>query len=240
MTQPSQLADYTNDVGDQVDDFGEFDEDGDTRDPGSHNGVLTLISAAALAISAMAIAFRDGERDGFADDAAADLSDRYVTAHELGQTEFGSGDRTAAAAFATERVYGADGQYSYLDAWQSEISDRLNEGRADQGPSPAPDEIISDDELAARSDLYGGGLWSGYQAGRVEGAKNAGEDVVARWVKDDIDTSCEDCDGLDGEEWPVDEIPFFPGDGSTACLSNCRCQLELVSGQGERDVEEAA
>jgi hypothetical protein len=35
--------------------------------------------------------------------------------------------------------------------------------------------------------------------------------------------NCEDCLDLDGQSWPLKDVPQWPGDGSTDCGGNCRC-----------------
>lgn len=63
-------------------------------------------------------------------------------------------------------------------------------------------------------------------------------EVVARsqsvtWHCLDDDASCDDCRSLDGESWPLDQVPFWPGQSGfgdsppdgTQCGGNCRCDL---------------
>jgi hypothetical protein len=189
--------------------------------------VYSLIVAAGLALTALAIAYRDGEADAFAEDASLDLYGRYVDAFLIGEGEWltDAFDTGAGHAFAQDAVFADGGEIGFLRGFEEDMAG------------------LSDAEIAARADMYGGAAWSAYQAGRVEGAQASGVEV-ATWVKDDIETSCDDCEELDGQSWPLDEIPSFPGDGSTKCLSDCRCSLKMQAAEQaageESSGEEAA
>lgn len=50
------------------------------------------------------------------------------------------------------------------------------------------------------------------------------------WTLGGAEEHCNDCPDLAAENpWLSDEIYAFPGDGNTACLSNCKCHLVRVS-----------
>lgn len=54
--------------------------------------------------------------------------------------------------------------------------------------------------------------------------------VMARWVLADAE-HCEDCiaEAAKGER-PLSDFDRWPGDGSTKCITNCRCSLEMADG----------
>jgi 8-oxo-dGTP pyrophosphatase MutT (NUDIX family) len=72
---------------------------------------------------------------------------------------------------------------------------------------------------------------------KVGAAVDAGSAI---WHTSGDNRVCSPCDDRDGEEWPADQIPFWPGDGTFGeqCDGgvNCRCYLEYV----EPDVQAEA
>jgi hypothetical protein len=83
------------------------------------------------------------------------------------------------------------------------------------------DQTISAERLASRSVMY------------VQSAEGLYHRVVASgqevgtWATWHLGHAehCDDCQERSGKSWPTVAIPYVPGDGNSACLSNCRCYL---------------
>lgn len=207
--------------------FSEGPEDGEPRSADNSGAINLLIAAAALALTSLAFNFRDGTGVDFVDIAISELISDIVKAFGIGQLEFGAVADTVAAEQFAEKA--AAVQAPYLQGFATDIAAGA----------------LSDAEIARRSTMFGGALWPSYQAGRVEGAQSAvtaaggaeaNVDLWLRWIDTGDEAECGDCDALHESEWKADEIPFFPGDGHTVCLSNCRCELEIFAKpKGEND-----
>lgn len=61
--------------------------------------------------------------------------------------------------------------------------------------------------------------------------------LMGTWAAADDEQTCNTCGALDGQTWPIDGIPQYPGDGQTDCFGNCRCEIEFATGPGEVTVE---
>jgi len=94
---------------------------------------------------------------------------------------------------------------------------------------------------AAQAALYAGGLagmlWGAHQGAKTADAGDDREDGSDEpgakaaqwdWVLDPETTNhCDDCESnADGGPYSKDDLPGYPGDGSTICAGNCRCRLE--------------
>lgn len=189
--------------------------EGEDRDD-DDSPMAELIAAVAVALTAIAIRFRNRQSIALTAEAAEELVRAHVEAHLIGQSEWAAPDAQRAAAVAVDAVYGSGGQVSRLARWEAAIT-----------------SATTDRRLAAIATMQAGSTWPTYQRGRADGAGTAvgeaGGEVWAVWRRDRIDTSCADCIALDGQRWPASQVPQWPGDGSTKCLSNCRCQLEMIA-----------
>ena len=68
------------------------------------------------------------------------------------------------------------------------------------------------------------------------------EDTQINWVLDPHEQHhCEDCPKrADGSPYTPATLPGVPGDGSTACVTACRCHLETTGGEQGPNTEGAA
>jgi len=81
---------------------------------------------------------------------------------------------------------------------------------------------MTEDQIAARSRMYINSGREGYERARARVADEHGYDEEI-WIIDPGAENCQDCLDFAGMGWqPVGTFPF-PGDGSTACLTNCKC-----------------
>jgi len=86
---------------------------------------------------------------------------------------------------------------------------------------------LSAEQAAARASLYAGAAYSAFWEEDRRAAIERGL-TVARWRAVGDDRTCEDCMALERRgPAPIETFPL-PGDGSTACLGNCRCDLVYV------------
>lgn len=83
--------------------------------------------------------------------------------------------------------------------------------------------VLSDEQIKARARLYANAARQAFERGLSSVARSIGADEEA-WVLRPVRTQhCEDCISLSGKGFqPIGSMPF-PGDGSTACRSNCKC-----------------
>lgn len=196
-------------------------EDGEARED-EDSPIATIMAALTVALTVLAIRYRDGKLTSMTTAAAERVVEAHIEAHLVGQDEFSAADAQKAATVAARRVYGDGAGMARIASWATDIR---------------PD--TTDRAIAQRAAAHAGNVWASYQEGRADGAvasaggsgpaaiSAVGGQAVATWRRDRIDTSCTDCLALDGRSWPAEEIPQWPGDGGTACRSNCRCQLEL-------------
>lgn len=112
------------------------------------------------------------------------------------------------AALAQARI---QEQYEYLDGFAADLQEK-------------PEEEFSLAAIIARAALYAGAavgtFWLATQAQETEARE-------VRWNLTPAE-HCEDCLDLDARGWmPIGELGGqVPGDGQTACRTNCRCFLE--------------
>jgi len=86
---------------------------------------------------------------------------------------------------------------------------------------------------AREATLFGGGLWSGGSMGFMDAAFYNDLSIYWNGIRDT--NTCETCDGRIGNTYhSFDDLGgIYPGSG-TACYTNCRCELEVTGGTGER------
>jgi hypothetical protein len=103
-------------------------------------------------------------------------------------------------------------QYRFLDRFAEQIADGA----------------LSTAQIRARARMYINSAREAYERGKQRAHIEARFDEV-KWVLDPEAESCPDCVEFAAMEWrPMRLNPYggaFPGDGSTQCLTNCRCRL---------------
>lgn len=178
--------------------------------------VHRLVLLGGAAVAGLAKRYDDGSltKEQFIDQAVAALKSHGQTAAALGAAQFGgASDHTAIDDYA-------EAQADYLDGF----ADDIDSGGADG-------EGISVAAIAVRAAMYGGVIWTAYQMGKTDGAP---EDTSWAWVLDPDAAHCDDPNGLDcptlseSGPWVMGDLPALPGDGTTPCLSRCRCNLEAM------------
>lgn len=101
-------------------------------------------------------------------------------------------------------------QYSYLDDFAQGIDE------------------LSDAEVEARSFMYLNSAREGLEKGKREAAEES-DYTEERWVLGG-NNPCDDCKELADMGWvDIGELGQFPGDGETACKTNCECEIEYRS-----------
>lgn len=180
---------------------------------------------------------------------AISLRDRSVSPHEyhlraqelLTTTTLGLRERIAGH-------YGADPHQ--VQASGGKVLQTL-EGRATLAAGALGQRAMDVEKLASNAQLQSGGtfasgpVWAlshvlegaaillGSDNGaagppfNADGVKPAEQEITGIWDCVNDDDSCEYCIELDGQEWPLDEVPEWPGDGSQTCLGNCRCAVNF-------------
>ncbi len=82
---------------------------------------------------------------------------------------------------------------------------------------------LSERQIAARIAMYINSAREAFERAKRKAASGATQE---RWVMDPEAEHCVDCVDYDSQGWqPIGTFPF-PGDGSTECLTNCRCHKE--------------
>jgi hypothetical protein len=144
---------------------------------------------------------------------ATSLQAGHAMAHYLGRlhagdTEpFGDADNAAGAAAWTK----------YLPNWGNLTAD-VHTGRYG-----APGEDFNAAALGNRLKLYMDG-WQPTAAAAWLAAQPEGD--LYDWFLDSGAKHCADCPAFaDGGPYTADTLPGMPGDGCSACMSGCRCQL---------------
>lgn len=82
---------------------------------------------------------------------------------------------------------------------------------------------LSEEQIAARSAMYINSAREAFERAKERTVVKAGYDLEA-WRLGFVRTEhCDDCVGYEAMSWqPVGTFPY-PGDGSTVCLTNCKC-----------------
>ena len=122
--------------------------------------------------------------------------------------------------------------------------DRLRQTALDRASNAADTARLPDDHEDAPSDAQrgsmahgvAGALWAGLLAvGAYTAAEQSGEDAIDiyEWQAQDDPATCPDCEALDGQQFTLDEIPFWPAEGdfdeNTQCGPACRCELTATA-----------
>jgi len=95
-------------------------------------------------------------------------------------------------------------------------------------------------KINRRADMYGDAAKAQFWNGTVKGM---GDNVEIHWVLGQAE-HCSDCPILASKTYTWETLPTTPGAGDTACLSNCKCHLEIIKrppatewGQGTTQTE---
>lgn len=97
-------------------------------------------------------------------------------------------------------------QYAYLDRFKNDVQNGN----------------LTEAQIAARSQMYINSARQAYEKSAQLSAKKAGYDEEL-WVVDPDAEHCDDCVIYAGQGWqPIGTFPE-PGDGTTECLTNCKC-----------------
>lgn len=103
-------------------------------------------------------------------------------------------------------------QYRYLDRKSDNFFDQVAAGE------------LSEDEIARRSRMYVNSAREAYERGVRRRLRDSEYDEV-KWNLSSGE-SCGDCIDLSLQDWmPIDSLSQYPGDGKTACKTNCGCGL---------------
>jgi len=139
---------------------------------------------------------------------------------ELAREQFGS---FAQAAFTKAFAYGGGvaPNAEQMTALMGRVTEEsaFFEGLLEDAQKPG----YSDARVEQRMGMYGRRLWSEYTRGRIN---RLAADVTVHWVLDPRASHCHDCPRLASEgPYTPATLPAIPGDGSTECLTNCRCRI---------------
>lgn len=81
---------------------------------------------------------------------------------------------------------------------------------------------LTPEQIAARSRMYINSAVEGYEKARARNADDLGMNEESWHLQEDAE-HCDDCVMYAGQGWqPIGTFPE-PGDGSTQCLTNCKC-----------------
>ena len=82
---------------------------------------------------------------------------------------------------------------------------------ASDGSAPADGD--NSDDLDWRMNLYGEALTGGYEEGYGTGASSVMGEPLGTWVSEDDSATCELCEARNGQQFTLDTLPGWPGDG---------------------------
>jgi len=180
--------------------------------------LLALRKAMAAALTLLLLQFGRNEitPQQFGDDALKLLADYNSQAAALGRELGGADEAGDSDAILGEAV--AYEQASYLAGFVNDIED------GKYGPPGAIDE----EAIGKRSLLY---------ADRLVGTANTAwvnflsVGTLIYWLDAGGVNECSDCEALAlGSPYKPEELPTTPGSGGTACMFNCRCNLQTDHG----------
>lgn len=89
-------------------------------------------------------------------------------------------------------------------------------------------EPPSDAMAEAAANRAAGGLWA--MEFLIDGAARGikGKAVTGTWRAENDQNTCEPCSQLDGQSWPLAQVPFWPGAGGPCeGMDACRCEVEF-------------
>lgn len=135
--------------------------------------------------------------------ARQEIKGEYIRQYLLG---IGGREQMTPSDWGTVGRMLRDQYHPYLDGFLQDIAD----GK------------LSEAQIQARLRMYTSSAHQAYEKAAQKSAKKAGYSEE-RWMVDSSKENCDGCLSYQAEGWQ--EIGHFPepGDGSTACLSNCGC-----------------
>lgn len=161
----------------------------------------------------------------------AELAEQ-LEAGEIDEDEFEQ-QATAALGAAYADAYGLGGG-DEAGSWPDESA--KDQGSHLEDFATAVAAGMTAEAISSRADLYGGGVWAGFQRGR---AASAGKEATITWHAEGDEATCQLCGDRDGEEYTEDTLPGFPGEGDFGEICdggpNCRCWLTFEGGKGEEE-----
>lgn len=135
--------------------------------------------------------------------ARTEIKNEYITQYLLG---IGGREQMTPSDWGTIGRMLRDQYHPYLDGFIQDIAD----GK------------LTEAQIQARFRMYIDSAHQAYEKAAQKTARKAGF-TEERWILDAEAEHCDDCVAYAGQEWqPIGTFPD-PGDGSTTCLTNCRC-----------------
>lgn len=156
---------------------------------------------------------------------ARTLREHYPEAYRLGKLKAG-GEYTVTAADRQRILANLADERKFLGRWLRDVKGKY--------------QLLSPEDFAARMRWRGGfyadALAGVFNEGWLDAQPKGGEVL---WLTDPAAENCDDCVALEAEGWmPADSLDQTPGDGSTACGTNCCCHLvNRDGGQGAEPTE---
>ncbi len=155
-----------------------------------------------------------------ADDFAAGVLGLWGRLHD-GSIDTETYDAEVEAAF--DRAVGEvppDAQATIASLRQKAL-DRAERFRDSADLQDDAEDFPSSKQRSAWANGVAGAAWGAVLA--VGAYKLHVENVTWRCLDDA--SSCDFCVNMDGESWSLDEVEVWPGDGTSDCMGNCRCEL---------------
>lgn len=162
----------------------------------------------------------------FADASVTNLRKHYQTAADAGSAQARDdwGDTDATMDVSPDPDDAADKQHPYLVG----LAGAVVAAADNEDPESSADPIADEERLAS----YGSPATTLYEQGY---ASETPEGYSIGWVSEADGNVCSDCDARDGEEYDLDSLPNWPGDGDFGgdpqCGPGCRCTLVFTSSE---------
>jgi hypothetical protein len=157
---------------------------------------------------------------------ARTFREHYAETYRLGKLKAG-GEYTVTAADRKRILANLADERKFLDRWLRDVRGKY--------------QLLTPEAFAERMKWRGG-----FYADALAGVFNEGwldaqpKGAEVRWVTDPAAENCDDCIALEAEGWmPADSLDQTPGDGSTACGTNCCCHLVDQDGGQSAEPTEA-
>lgn len=176
---------------------------------------LEVQTAQRMKRNAARLADEEDEYDAedFVSDSSNTLQNAMLAAFMVGAAALGRLPKSAGSQASLYASNAASNQRAYLEGFAEDI---------DNGN-------LSDAQIAARAAQYASTVWSSFQRGTVSAMPRQARII---WHAEGDATTCELCEARDGQEYTIDSLPGYPGDGDFGELcsgaSNCRCWLEMI------------
>lgn len=139
-------------------------------------------------------------------------------------------------------IYGRGGRGRMTPADWGRVGATIKEQkRYFRGPRPGGGKTLlelmsnpnpSAKQVARRAQMYINAAREAFEKGQRAAMVFAGFTEVV-WLLG-VAEHCDDCKDQNDLGWrPVDSLPFVPGEGRTACLTNCKCYLAYRNAAGQ-------